>query len=387
MTERREASRQLFPVRKTNDMMRFLLQTIAAGLIAFVLVTYFGSRNTPMTTGEGRPVVLGQAAPAVVDRREGVVSYATAARKAIPSVVNVYSLRQGRRTPFGGQQGGGEGLGSGVVVSDDGYILTNNHVVEGATEVAVALSEGKPVATRVVGTDPETDLAVLKIDARALHPIELADSDSVQIGDVVLAIGNPFGVGQTVTQGIVSGTGRNRVGINTFENFIQTDAAINPGNSGGALVDATGRLIGINTAILSPSGGSLGIGFAIPTRTATEVMKQLIEEGRVVRGWLGVEAQDVTQELARAVGIRATEGALVVRLVPGGPADRGGLRPGDVVVAVDGKRIGDTRDLVNATAAEKPGTQGEYTVIRDGNQTAVRVEVGRRPQVGTPRER
>jgi serine protease DegQ len=273
------------------------------------------------------------------------------------------------------------------VVSNDGYILTNNHVVEGAQAVAVAIAEGKPMPTRIVGTDPETDLAVLKIEATELQPITLGDSDAIRIGDVVLAIGNPFGVGQTVTQGIVSGTGRNRMGINTFENFIQTDASINPGNSGGALVDSAGRLIGINTAILSPSGGNLGIGFAIPVRTATEVMKQLIEEGRVSRGWLAVEAQDVTPELARAVGLKATEGALLARLLPGGPAEKGGLRVGDVVVGVDGKRVGDTRDLINATTAVKPGTRTQLAVIRNGNKLEVPIDVGRRPPSGPPRER
>jgi serine protease DegQ len=203
----------------------------------------------------------------------------------------------------------------------------------------------------------------------------------VQIGDVVLAIGNPFGLGQTVTQGIISATGRNRVGINTFENFIQTDAAINPGNSGGALVDSAGRLIGINTAILSPSGGSLGIGFAIPVRTATDVMTQLIKEGRVARGWLGVEAVDLTSEVARSLGVRATSGALLVRLLQGGPADRAGLRPGDVVTALEGKPVIDTRDLVEKTAGIKPGAQGEFTVLRDGKATTLRVEVGRRPPI------
>ena len=364
--------------------MRFILQAIAAGLIAFGLVTYFSPRIAPVD--DRRPVVLGQSAPAAIERREAIPSYSAAAKKAIPSVVNVYASTQGRRSPLG-EQGGGRGLGSGVVVSNDGFILTNNHVVDGAQTVMVAVAEGKPSPARVVGTDPETDLAVLKIDARELQPIEIGDSDTVQIGDVVLAIGNPFGVGQTVTQGIVSGTGRNRMGINTFENFIQTDAAINPGNSGGALVDGAGRLIGINTAILSPSGGSLGIGFAIPVRTAAEVMKQLIEEGRVTRGWIGVQAQDMTPELARAVGIKATSGALLARLVRGGPADKGGLRPGDVVVAVDGKKVGDTRDLINYTAAAKPGAPLEFTVTREGSQQKVRLEAGRRPPAGTPGER
>lgn len=362
-------------------MIRFIAQAALAGVIAFALLSIFPRGETERPT-----VVLGGAPGAKATTSEAVASYGAAARKASPSVVNVYAVKGGRRQPFARPEDGqGGGLGSGVVVSKDGYVLTNNHVVEGADAVAIALSEGQPTPARVVGTDPETDLAVLKIEGRDLQPIVLGDSDAVQIGDVVLAIGNPFGVGQTVTQGIVSGTGRNRVGINTFENFIQTDAAINPGNSGGALVDTTGRLVGINTAILSPSGGSLGIGFAIPVRTASEVMKQLIEKGQVARGWLGVEAQDVTPELGRAVGVKATEGALLVRLMRDGPAERGGLRAGDVIVAVDGKRVADTRDLINATAAVKPGTRGEFTVQREGKEMKIPVEVGRRPPVRAAR--
>jgi len=273
-------------------------------------------------------------------------------------------------------------------MSADGYVLTNNHVIEGAGAVAVALPQGKPAPATVIGTDPETDLAVLKVEASGLKPIALGNSDALRIGDIVLAIGNPFGVGQTVTQGVVSATGRNRVGINTFENFIQTDAAINPGNSGGALVDAAGRLIGINTAILSPSGGSLGIGFAIPASTAVDVMTQLVKEGRVSRGWIGVEAQDLTPELARELGVRADAGSVLMRLLRAGPADRGGMRPGDVVVALDGKPIADSRDLVNATAALKPGQAGEFTVLRPEGERKLRVEVGRRPPIratGSPR--
>ena len=363
----------------------FIVQALAAGLVAFALIRLAGPETAPAPA-----VVIGNAAPASTERREAAASYNAAAKRAVASVVNVYAIQAPPKRlpgspwsladPDEDPRGGG-GLGSGVVMSKDGYILTNNHVVEGAGAIAVALADGKPLAAKVVGTDPETDLAVLKIDAPDLEPITVGDSDAVQIGDVVLAIGNPFGVGQTVTQGIVSGTGRNRVGINTFENFIQTDASINPGNSGGALVDAAGRLIGINTAILSPSGGSLGIGFAIPVRTATDVMAQLIRDGRVARGWLGVEAQDLTPQLARSFGIKATAGAVLVRLLRGGPAERAGLRPGDVVVAVDGKAIADTRDLINSTAAIKPGVQTQLGVIRQGKDLNVRVELGRRPPI------
>jgi serine protease DegQ len=313
--------------------------------------------------------------------------------RAGPSVVNVYAVKSPPRSLRGlpgmvdpnDDAGRGGGLGSGVVISADGYVLTNNHVVEGAGSIAVAVGDGKPAPAELIGTDPETDLAVLKVKAKDLSPIVLGDSDTAQIGDVVLAIGNPFGVGQTITQGIVSATGRNRMGINTFENFIQTDAAINPGNSGGALVDSAGRLIGINTAILSPSGGSLGIGFAIPVRTATDVMAQLIKEGRVARGWLGVEAQDLTPGLAQALGVRASSGAVLLRMLRGGPADRAGLQPGDIVTSLEGKPVADTRDLIERTAAIKPGSQGEFSVLRDGKEVKLKVQVGRRPPIRNDR--
>jgi len=366
-------------------MLRFLGQALAAGVVAFALVTLFTSPGASLAP---RPVVIGsEAPPASIERREALGSYSAAARKAIPSVVNVYAITSSPQlpSPFARPDDGGGGLGSGVVISKDGYILTNNHVIVAGGAIAVSLGSGKPAPARIVGTDPETDLAVLKIEASELQPIEIGDSEQVQIGDVVLAIGNPFGVGQTVTQGIVSGTGRNRVGINTFENFIQTDAAINPGNSGGALVDSAGRLIGINTAILSPSGGSLGIGFAIPTRTAVEVMKQLIEAGRVARGWIGVEAQDLTLELAGALGRRPGPGSVVTRLLPSGPADKGGLRPGDLITAVDGKSVADTRDLVERTAGVAPGAIAQFTVVRGDRELNLRLEMGRRPPLQAAR--
>jgi serine protease DegQ len=362
-------------------------QAVLAGAVVFALAALITPESLPW---RARTVVIGGAVPAAAERGEAAASYSAGALRAIPSVVNVYAVKApprrvpGFASPFadpGEDPGGGGGLGSGVVMSADGYVLTNNHVVEDAGTIAVALGEGKPAPAKVVGTDPETDLAVLKIEARELTPIALGDSDALQVGDVVLAIGNPFGVGQTVTQGIVSGTGRNRVGINTFENFIQTDAAINPGNSGGALVDAAGRLVGINTAILSPSGGSLGIGFAIPARTATDVMSQLIKEGRVARGWIGVEALDLTPALARELGVRASAGAVLVRLLKGGPADRAGMRPGDVVVSLNGKPVADTRDLINGTAAIKPGSQGEFLVLRSSGELKLRFEAGRRPPI------
>ncbi len=367
-----------------KGLSRLVIRAAVAGAVFFGVLYVLGALFAPDWLHPRRPVVLNAAAP--VERTESAGSYSTGALRALPSIVSVYAVqRRQPPNPFfpfdGADPDPGGGLGSGVIMSADGYVLTNHHVIQGAGAVAVEVGEGRPARAEVVGTDPETDLAVLKIEADGLQPIAIGDSDAVQIGDVVLAIGNPFGVGQTVTQGIVSGTGRSRVGINTFENFLQTDAAINPGNSGGALVDAAGRLIGINTAILSPSGGSLGIGFAIPSRTAMEVMTQLVTSGRVDRGWLGVEALTLNEELARRLGVSARQGAVLARLLRGGPADAGGLQPGDVVVAVDGKPVRDTVDLINQTAAIRPGESGRYTVLRGRDRLDLEVKTGRRPPI------
>ena len=319
---------------------------------------------------------------AVATRLEA--GFRAAAAKASASVVNIYTRKAPPRQlpgwlrPYGGQDEeaaqGQSSLGSGVIVAAQGFILTNNHVVEGADEIAVMLPGGKVAEARVVGTDPETDLAVLRVEAKGLQPITFADPASVQIGDIVLAVGDPFGVGQTVTQGIVSATGRNRLGINTFENFIQTDAAINPGNSGGALVDTSGHLVGINTAIYSRSGGSQGIGFAIPVSLARQVMEQIIATGRVSRGWLGVSARDVIHESTGAAA-----GAALVGIQRGGPADRAGLRAGDTVVSINDKAITDTAALINETAALSPGTRAQFKVMRDREAVSLAVELGQRP--------
>ena len=324
---------------------------------------------------------------AVMTRLEG--GFRAAAAKASASVVNIYTRKAPPRQlpgwlrPYGGSDEeaaqGQSSLGSGVIVATQGFILTNNHVVEGADEIAVMLPGGKVAEARVVGTDPETDLAVLRIEVKGLQPITFADPASVQIGDIVLAVGDPFGVGQTVTQGIVSATGRNRLGINTFENFIQTDAAINPGNSGGALVDASGHLVGINTAIYSRSGGSQGIGFAIPVSLARQVMEQIIATGRVSRGWLGVSARDVIHETTGAAA-----GAALVAVQRGGPADRAGLRAGDTVVSINGKEISDTAALINETAALSPGTQAQFKILRGREAVSLTVELGRRPVTRKP---
>ena len=324
---------------------------------------------------------------AVATRLEA--GFRAAAAKASASVVNIYTRKAPPRQlpgwlrPYGGSDDeaaqGQSSLGSGVIVAAQGFILTNNHVVEGADEIAVMLPGGKVAEARVVGTDPEADLAVLRVEVKGLQPITFADPASVQTGDIVLAVGDPFGVGQTVTQGIVSATGRNRLGINTFENFIQTDAAINPGNSGGALVDTSGHLVGINTAIYSRSGGSQGIGFAIPVSLARQVLEQIIATGRVSRGWLGVSASDVIHETTGAAA-----GAALVAVQRGGPADRAGLRAGDTVVSINGKDIGDTAALVNETAALSPGTKAQFKVMRDREAMALAVELGQRPVVRKP---
>ncbi len=327
-----------------------------------------------------------------------VASYSDAAKKAMPAVVNIYTskaVKARQRHPlmddpvfryfFGDQPEDNSqpstNLGSGVIVSDSGYVLTNSHVVEAADGIEVALADTRRVTARVVGTDPESDLAVLKIDLPKLPAITFGAPDSARVGDVVLAIGNPFGVGQTVTMGIVSALGRSHLGINTFENFIQTDAAINPGNSGGALVDVNGHLIGINTAIYSktPGGASLGIGFAIPVSTAKAIMEQIIETGSVQRGWIGVGVQSMTPEIAESFKIPSASGALITEVFRGTPAERGGVKVGDVLVAVDGKPVTDSATMLNLIAALRPGSETTLRVLREGKSVDLRLAVGKRP--------
>ena len=322
-------------------------------------------------------------------------SFAPSAKKVIPTVVNIFT-RQKVRNPahpaledpvfryfFGDRLDPRprqvSNLGSGVIVSANGYILTNQHVVEAADEIQVALADGRTLPARVVGADPETDLAVLKIDAAGLPAITFAQAESLKVGDWVLAVGNPFGVGQTVTAGIVSALGRTHLGINTFENFIQTDAAINPGNSGGALVDAAGNLVGVNSAIYSRSGGSQGIGFAIPVSIARQVMEQIIKSGSVTRGWVGIEVQDLTPELADSFGLKNAEGALIAGVLKSGPADAGGIRPGDILLAVDGKTVVDSASLLNLIADLNPGVNAQLRVARKQKLLDLKIQVGRRP--------
>ena len=329
-------------------------------------------------------------------------SYHEAVKRSMPSVVNIFTsksqtkprARKGSNPNsadplfkffFGDQPPEDEpssSLGSGVLVSAQGYILTNHHVISDADDIDVALSDGRKVKAQVIGSDPETDIAVLKIDAKQLPPpITLGKVESVHVGDVVLAIGNPFGVGQTVTSGIVSALGRDHVGINTFENFIQTDAAINPGNSGGALVDTRGNLIGINTAIYSNNGGSMGIGFAIPISLAKQVMEAILTNGSVTRGWIGVEPQNLTKELSESLGLpSATAGVLLSGVLEGGPAARGGVKPGDVLISVNGSPTKDVRQLLNQIAQIGPGNDANLKILRKDKEVELKVQTGKRPK-------
>jgi len=326
------------------------------------------------------------------------MTYRDAAAKAMPTVVNIFTSsrqpindlhQQFRDDPlfrhfFGDQWDNDQSqpdssLGSGVIVSQDGLILTNNHVITTADEIEVALADGRKLSAKIVGTDPETDLAVLKVDAEKLPAITFAKSDDLKVGDIVLAIGNPFGVGQTVTQGIVSALGRNHLGINTFENFIQTDASINPGNSGGALIDIEGHLIGINSAIYSRSGGSMGIGFAIPVSLAKQVIEQITLTGSVTRGWIGIEAQDMTPELAESFMLENIEGSIIAGVLRGSPADIAGLKAGDILVSINGMPVTDSASMLNLIAVLKPKEKATLGIIRNGKLIEIALVVGKRP--------
>ena len=381
---------------KLHKPVVFLFQSITVGLaLAFLLVVW-----RPDLLDNGKNVVaFVESAPANARAlaASGPVSYAEAVEIAAPAVVNIHSRKTviqssplfddpffrrffGDQFGLGPQQREETSLGSGVIVSEQGYILTNNHVIEGADEIRVGLRDGRSTEATVVGTDAEADLAVLKVELQELPTITLGDSDSLLVGDVVMAIGNPFGVGQTVTLGIISATGRSQLGISTFENFIQTDAAINPGNSGGALITARGELIGINTAIFSRTGGSQGIGFAIPTSLARNSMAQIVEQGYVSRGWLGVEIQELTPQLAESFGIKGEEGIIIAGVLRGGPADKAGLQPGDIITQLNGKEIENARDALNAIAQTKPGNELKILALRNGKSLEMTATVAERPQ-------
>jgi serine protease DegQ len=343
----------------------------------------------------GRPSMGGVVslleAPAGAPGAVPVGSFRLAAQKASGAVVSINTSKAARKNAnsgdpwfrfFYGDQGSEpqSGLGSGVIVSPSGYVLTNNHVIEGADEIEVSLNDGRHTVAKVIGTDPDSDLAVLKIELDKLPIMVLGNSDNLEVGDQVLAIGNPFGVGQTVTSGIISALGRNQLGINTFENFIQTDAAINPGNSGGALVDTDGNLLGINTAIYSRSGGSMGIGFAIPISTAKQVLEGIVRDGRVTRGWIGVEPSDLSPELAETFDVKLKEGVIITGVLQNGPAAKAGIRPGDVILSIAGKHVADVTQLLSQVSALKPGTEVKFQIQRKGDKLDLELTPGVRPK-------
>lgn len=373
--------------------LRFYGWPLVVGVLAALLII----QRYPEWVGLPRQDVHLQQAPNYGLLQQGPVSYAEAVGNAAPAVANLYTSKvvskpasalandpqyqhfYGDNLPR--QRRMESSLGSAVIMSPEGYLLTNNHVVSGADQIVVALKDGRETLAKVIGSDPETDLAVLKIDLPDLPAITLGHSNKIQIGDVALAIGNPFGVGQTVTMGIISATGRNQLGLNTYEDFIQTDAAINPGNSGGALVDALGNLIGINTAIFSKSGGSQGIGFAIPSKLALEVMNAIIEHGRVIRGWLGIEVQPLTPELAESFGLEGRPGIVVAGIYRNSPAERANLQPGDIILSIDGQPASDGRKSMNLVAQAKPGEVVSIAILRNGQALELRSEIGLRPLV------
>ncbi len=368
----------------------FVFTSIATGLAAAFLVLVF----KPDFLGEPQ---YGASPVMTLARQEGPVSYADAVQKTAPAVVNIFTTTLTRREahpffsdPLFRRFFGEElsqprvekrnNLGSGVIVNKNGYIITNHHVIENASEIRVVLRDGRSMAARVVGTDPETDLAVLQASGEDFPVAQLGRSEDLQIGDVVLAIGNGFGLGQTVTMGIVSALGRQSLGLTSYDNFIQTDAAINPGNSGGALINPYGDVIGINTAIYTKSGGSEGVGFAIPAQLVNKVFEQIRDKGRVVRGWIGVTTtQAVTPELAQALGLGDAKGLLIAQILRNGPADKAGIKPGDVIQKVNGIEAKTARVMVDLVADIQPGEDVKIELTRDGNSQTVHVEVIERP--------
>ncbi|MCP4127620.1 MAG: trypsin-like serine protease [Gammaproteobacteria bacterium] len=378
---------------KLQRFLIFALTSILAGLMAaFLALSLFQDSGDTGLQTPNPPEIPGNA-PA-----SGPASYASAVKRASPSVVNVYTtkLTVQRNKPFFDDPviqrffdkrfsakprlKRESSLGSGVIISSDGLIMTNNHVIKDAEKIRVVLSDGRNLQAQIVGTDPDTDLALLNTGTKDLHAIQSGDSNTLQVGDVVLAIGNPFGVGQTVTMGIVGATGRSHLGINTFENFIQTDAAINPGNSGGALINAHGQLVGINTAIFSKSGGSHGIGFAIPVKLAEGVMRQILKHGRVVRGWLGLAGQDMTPELAASFELKETSGVLISGVLDDGPADRAGIKPGDIISRINSQGPHNANEILNYIATLTPGSKIKVSGWRGSKPFQAEVTVAERPQ-------
>lgn len=373
-----------------NNLFKFLSWPILCGILAGVIIL----EHFPGFLAGDQPVA---STPNTPPAMQGVFSYSNAVERASPSVVNIYtsktvaeplprfledpffrffldrnSIKQKERIQ--------RSLGSGVIMLDQGFILTNNHVISGADQILVLLSDGREALATVVGTDPETDLAVLKINLDGLQQIPIGKPSQAMVGDVVLAIGNPYGFGQSVSQGIISATGRYGLKLNTYENFIQTDAAINPGNSGGALIDARGNLLGINTAIYSRSGGSQGIGLAIPSDLALRIMSDLISYGRVIRGWLGIEVQAIPKVLADSNQLQQNNGVVVTGMFNGGPADKAGIQRGDIILRIGGQQVGDGQLGMNFIAATRPGDSVPIELMRNGEKIKIRAQVGSRPE-------
>ena len=382
---------------RIQKLLYFILQFVTVGLAAAFIIIYLYPQFKSDLQQTNQTIDVREAAPAVTTTQPAVPSYADAVAKAAPAVVNIYSqtliTEQANplmedplfrhffnEEPKQTRKRIESSLGSGVILNPQGYILTNNHVIASADEIDVALYDGRTTRAKIIGTDPDTDLAVLKIELSGLDSITLGHSKNLRVGDVVLAIGNPFGVGQTVTSGIVSATGRNMLGINTYENFIQTDAAINPGNSGGALINAKGNLIGINTAIFSKSGGSQGIGFAIPIALAKDVLQQIIEHGFVVRGWLGVAIQQIDPELAKHFKLKVLEGIIVTNIIVDGPADKAGLTRGDIITQINGQPIKNVRGALTVISNIKPGDKADMQINREGKTMEVSATVMQRPK-------
>ncbi|MCL2162312.1 MAG: trypsin-like peptidase domain-containing protein [Betaproteobacteria bacterium] len=393
-------------------MRRLWLIFTQAVTVSVAVLFVIGSLKPEWLHGEGPAplpavtIVEASTAPTRSAGELSPVSYAGAAQQALPAVVHIYT-RQTARIPnhplmndpvfrhfFSTPER--TGLGSGVIVDPQGYVLTNNHVIENADEIEAVLNDGRKFEARLIGRDPETDLAVLRLaDATSLPAIAFAPADSLTVGDVVLAIGNPFGIGQTVTMGIASALGRNHLGINTFENYIQTDAAINPGNSGGALIDGSGRLVGINTAIYSrgnntrggdsPSGGGLGIGFAIPVSIARMVLEQIVANGEVVRGWVGIEMREITPEFAESFDLASEHGVLITSVLHGSPADKSGAQPGDILVAINGQEVQAPREMLDLVASLPPGQVAAFRLLRGSRKIELKIAVGRRPTPRTAR--
>jgi len=381
---------------KITKTISFIVRFTTIGLALAFVFLYFVPSKLENNGSNGTTVEFKESTSSITQANTQTNSYADAVERAAPAVVNISTKKviTERANPllndplfrqfFGENRGAPRqrletSLGSGVIVSEQGYVITNNHVIRSADEIEVSLPDGRTVAAKLVGSDPESDIAVLKIELDKLPVITLGQSKGMRVGDVVLAIGNPFGVGQTVTSGIVSATGRSHLGINTFENYIQTDAAINPGNSGGALVNANGELIGINTAIYSRSGGSQGIGFAIPIVLAKDVMTQIIQHGRAIRGWLGVAIQEIDPQLAESFGLQSQNGAIISQIVKNGPADKAELQPGDVITAVNGEAVMSVQDTLYRISRIKPDDEVELTLVRKGKIISKKAVVAERP--------